>query len=67
MYYDASKARLRCVWMQSGRVVAYSSRRLKNHERSYPTHHMKLAAIIFLLDEGGGETIYGSGFDWRHL
>ena len=28
---DASRARLGCVLMQSGRVVAYGSRQLKNH------------------------------------
>ena len=31
VYCDASKDELGCVLMQSGRVVAYSSRRLKNH------------------------------------
>ena len=35
--------------MQSGRVVAYGSRQLKNHERSYPTHDMELVAIVFAL------------------
>ena len=35
--------------MQSGRVVAYGSRKLKNHERNYPTHDMELAAIVFAL------------------
>ena len=49
MYCDASKDRLECVLMHSGRVVAYSSRQLKNHEQSYPTHDMELAAIVFSL------------------
>ena len=49
MYYDAFKDRLRCVLMQSGRVVAYGSRQLKNNERNYPTHDMELAAIVFAL------------------
>ena len=49
MYCDASKDRLGCVLMQSGRVVAYGSRQLKNHEQSYPTHDMELAAIVFAL------------------
>ena len=31
VYGDASKDRLGCVLMQSGRVVAYGSRKLKNH------------------------------------
>ena len=32
MYCDASKAGLGCVLMQFGRVVAYGSCQLKNHE-----------------------------------
>ena len=49
VYYDASKDILGCVLMQSERVVAYGSRRLKNHERNYPTHDMELAVIVFAL------------------
>ena len=49
MYCDASKDGLGCVLMQSGRVVAYGSRQLKNHERNCPTHDMELAAIVFAL------------------
>ena len=35
--------------MQSGRVVAYGSCQLKNHEQNYPTHDMELAAVVFAL------------------
>ena len=49
MYYDASKDGLGCVMMQSGKVVAYGSRQLKNHEQNYPTHDMELAAVVFAL------------------
>ena len=49
VYCDASKDRLGCVLMQSGRVVAYGSWQLKNHERNYPTHDVELAAIVFAL------------------
>ena len=49
VYCDASKAGLGCVLMQSGRVVAYGSRQLKNHEKNYPTHDMELAAVVFAL------------------
>ena len=35
--------------MQSGRVLAYGSRQLKNHEQIYPTHDLELAAIVFAL------------------
>ena len=37
------------VLMQSGRVVTYGSRQLKNHEQNYPTHDMELAAVVFAL------------------
>ena len=49
MYCDASKDELGCVLMQSKRVVAYGSRKLKDHEQNYPTHDMELAAIVFAL------------------
>ena len=49
MYCDALKAELGCVLMQSGRVVAYVSHQLKNHEQNYPTHDMELVAIVFAL------------------
>ena len=49
VYCDASRDGLGCVLMQSGRVVAYGSRQLKNHEQNYPTHDLELAAIVFTL------------------
>ena len=49
VYCDASSAGLGCVLMQSGRVVAYGSRQLKNHKQNYPTHDMELAAVVFAL------------------
>ena len=49
VYCDASRAGLGCVLMQSGRVVAYGSRQLKNHEQNYPTHDIELAAVVFAL------------------
>ena len=50
MYCDASRAGLGCVLMQSGRVVAYGSRQLKNHEHNYPKHDMELATVVFALN-----------------
>ena len=50
MYCGASNDRWGCVLMQSGRIVAYGSRQLKNHERNYPTHDMELVAIVFALN-----------------
>ena len=35
--------------MQSRRVVAYSSRQLKNQEQNYPTHDMELVTVVFAL------------------
>ena len=49
VYCDASRAGLGCVLMLYGRVVAYGSRQLKNHEKNYPTHDMELVAIVFAL------------------
>jgi len=33
--------------MQEDKVVAYASRLLKNYERNYPTHDLKLVALVF--------------------
>ena len=49
LYTDASKLGLGCVLMQNGRVVAYASRQLKEHERNYPTHDLELATIVHAL------------------
>jgi len=32
-----------------GRVIAYASRQLRNHEKIYPTHDLEFAAVIFAL------------------
>ncbi|KAG8503507.1 hypothetical protein CXB51_001514 [Gossypium anomalum] len=45
IYSDASLTGLGCVLMQEGKVVAYTSRQLKPHEKNYPTHDLELAAI----------------------
>ena len=62
MYYNASRAGLGCVLMQSGRVVAYGSRQLKNHEHNYPTHDMELAAVVFTL-KISRHYLYGEEFE----
>ncbi|KAJ0641390.1 putative nucleotidyltransferase, Ribonuclease H [Helianthus annuus] len=49
VYTDASRQGLGCVLMQRGKVVAYASRQLKQHERNYPTHDLELAAVVFAL------------------
>ncbi|KAI3745933.1 hypothetical protein L6452_08345 [Arctium lappa] len=49
VYSDASKIGLGCVLMQRGKVIAYASRQLKEHEKNYPTHDLELAAVVFAL------------------
>jgi hypothetical protein len=49
VYCDASRQGLGCVLMQSGRVIAYASRQLKDHEQRYPTHDLELATVVHAL------------------
>nr|GEW64202.1 putative reverse transcriptase domain-containing protein [Tanacetum cinerariifolium] len=49
VYCDASGIRLGCVLMQRGKVIAYASRQLKNHEKNYTTHDLELGALVFAL------------------
>ena len=62
VYCDASKDRLGCVLIQSGRVVAYGSRQCKNHDQSYPAHDMELAAIVLDL-KAWRHYLYGEQFE----
>ena len=49
MYCDASNDGLGYIMIQSGRVVAYGSKQLKNHEQNYPTHDLELTAVVCAL------------------
>ena len=49
VYSDASRKGLGCVLMQNGKVIAYTSRQLKQHKQNYPTHVLELATIVFAL------------------
>ena len=49
IYYDASSQGLGVVLMQHGRVITYASRQLKDNEKNYPTHNLKLAMVVFSL------------------
>ena len=62
VFCDASKDGLGCIFLKSGRVVAYGSRQLKNHEQNYPTHDMDLATVVFAL-EIWRHYLYGEQFE----
>ena len=49
VYCATSRVGLGCVLMQAGKIIAYSSRQLKVHEKNYPTHDLELAAVVFAL------------------
>nr|GEW53563.1 putative reverse transcriptase domain-containing protein [Tanacetum cinerariifolium] len=53
VYCEASNQGLGCVLMQRGKVIAYASRQLKIHEKSYTTHDLELGALVFALRLGG--------------
>ena len=40
VYCDASRVGLGCVLMQHGNVITYASRKLRIHEKNYPTHDL---------------------------
>jgi hypothetical protein len=46
---DACKKGLGGVLMRNGNVIGYESRKLKEHERNYATHDLKLASIVHAL------------------
>ena len=62
VYTDASKEGLGCVLMQNDKVIAYVSRKLKAHERNYPTHDLELAAVVFALKKWR-QYLYGVTFE----
>src|ERR1041384_6056435 len=49
IYCNVSRQGLGCVLMQERRVIAYGSHQLRTHEDKYPTHDLKLAAVIYAL------------------
>jgi hypothetical protein len=59
VYCDASKNGLGCVLMQDRNIIAYGSGQLRPHEVNYPTHDLKLAAVVFAL-KGWRHFLYGA-------
>src|SRR5436190_4257868 len=59
---DASLLGLGSVLEQLGRVVAFGSRQLKDHERNYPVHDLELAVVVFAL-KAWRHYLYGEIFD----
>lgn len=49
VYFDASRVILGCVLKKNGKVIAYDLIHLKIHYKSYPTHDLELAAVMFAL------------------
>jgi hypothetical protein len=49
VYCDASHLGFGYVLMQEGKVIAYASRQLRKHEKSYPTHDLELAVVVHAL------------------
>ena len=40
MYYDPSRVGLGSIFMKKGKVMSYSTRQLKSHEKNYPTNDL---------------------------
>ncbi|XP_073313524.1 uncharacterized protein [Primulina huaijiensis] len=49
LYIEASKLGLGAILIQNDRVIAYASRKLKVHQKNYPTHDLELPAVVFAL------------------
>ncbi|GJR23236.1 reverse transcriptase domain-containing protein [Tanacetum coccineum] len=49
VYCDASNQGLGCMLMQRDKVIAYTSKQLKIHEKNYTTHDLELGVVVFAL------------------
>nr|GFC40884.1 putative reverse transcriptase domain-containing protein [Tanacetum cinerariifolium] len=49
VYCDASHNGLGVILMQNEKLIAYTSRQLKIHEKNYMTHDLELGAMVFAL------------------
>ncbi|GJR25238.1 putative reverse transcriptase domain-containing protein [Tanacetum coccineum] len=50
VYCDTSNQGFGCVLIQKNKVIAYSSRQLKFHEKNYTTHDLELGAVARILE-----------------
>ena len=50
MIYSDASMDLGYVLMLRGKVITYDSRKLKVHEKHYPTHDLELAVVVFFLN-----------------
>ena len=48
IFSDALLNALGCVLMQEGKMIACASRKLKPHEKNYPTHDMEFFLCIWI-------------------
>nr|GEW41650.1 retrotransposon protein, putative, Ty3-gypsy subclass [Tanacetum cinerariifolium] len=55
VYCDASHKRLGAVLMQREKVIAYTSRQLKIHEKNYTIHDLELGVVVFALKVKAGK------------
>ena len=62
IYTDASNQGYRAVLKQNAKVIVYSSRQLKVHEKNYPTHDLELGAVVFAL-KVWRHYLYGATFE----
>ena len=49
VYYEVSHMVLGCVLIQHSKVVVYTSRQFKAHEKNYLTHDLELLDVVFAL------------------
>ena len=59
---DACNEGLVLVLLWENYVMAYESRKLKEHEKNYATHDLELASIIHALKCGGIASLEGNLF-----
>ena len=62
IFIDASGIGLVCVLMQGGKVVAYGSKQLKEHEKRYAIHDLELATVVMAL-QMWRHYLYGERFE----